>query len=97
MPYLNNHFHVYDVHKNIPFQIVGKTNFINWLNAYTADRLVDYGRYKYFIKTGPQAPVYVAVGQNGRMKITGGEDLVWFAKKSGLEQLPVFFSYQRQV
>ena len=55
------------------------------------------GRYKYFIKTGPQAPVFVAVGQNGRMKITGGEDLVWFAKKSGLEQLPVFFSYQRQV
>ena len=55
------------------------------------------GRYKYFIKSGPQSPVYVAVGQNGRMKITGGEDLVWFAKKSGLEQLPVFFSYQRQV
>lgn len=55
------------------------------------------GRYKYFIKSGPQAPVYVAVGQNGRMKITGGEDLVWFAKKSGLEQLPVFFSYQKQV
>tara|TARA_E500000318_G_scaffold51464_1_gene48161 strand:+ start:934 stop:1149 length:216 start_codon:yes stop_codon:yes gene_type:complete len=48
MPYLNNHFHVYDVHKNISFQIVGKTNFINWLNAYTCDRLVDYGRYKYF-------------------------------------------------
>ena len=55
------------------------------------------GRYKNFIKTGAQMPVYVALGQNGRIRITGGEDLIWFAKKSGLEDLPVFFSYQRQV
>ena len=55
------------------------------------------GRYKNFIRTGPRMPVYVALGQNGRMRITGGEDLVWFAKKSGLKELPVFFSYQRQV
>tara|TARA_Y100001938_G_scaffold119685_1_gene165891 strand:- start:1145 stop:4594 length:3450 start_codon:yes stop_codon:yes gene_type:complete len=53
--------------------------------------------YHHFIKNGPQAPVYVAVGKNGRIKITGNEDLVWFAKKSGLEQIPVFFSYQLQV
>ena len=49
------------------------------------------------IKTGPAGPVYVAVGKNGRVKITGNEDIVWFAKKSGLEQVPVFFSYQMQV
>ena len=55
------------------------------------------GAYQNFIQTGPTAPVYVAVGKNGRVKITGGEDLVWFAKKSGLKELPVFFSYQRQV
>ena len=55
------------------------------------------GRYKYFIKDGARMPVYVAVGQNGRIKITGNEDYVWFAKKSGLKELPVFFSYQKQV
>ena len=53
--------------------------------------------YEYFIKTGPENPVYVAVGKNGRVKITGNEDIVWFAKKAGLEQVPVFFSYQMQV
>ena len=55
------------------------------------------GRYKHFIKSGPQMPVYVALGQNGRVKITGNEDIVWFAKKSGLQEVPVFFSYQKQV
>ena len=55
------------------------------------------GRYKHFIKDGAQMPVYVALGQNGRARITGNEDLIWFAKKSGLEELPVFFSYQKQV
>tara|TARA_R110001599_G_scaffold353285_1_gene591449 strand:- start:3406 stop:3894 length:489 start_codon:yes stop_codon:yes gene_type:complete len=55
------------------------------------------GRYQNFIKNGATAPVYLALGKNGRAKITGGQDLVWFAKKSGLEELPVFFSYQRQV
>jgi len=55
------------------------------------------GRYKHFIKSGPQLPVYVALGQNGRVKITGNEDLIWFAKEAGQEELPVFFSYQRQV
>jgi hypothetical protein len=55
------------------------------------------GMYHHFIKDGAQAPVYVALGKNGRIKITGNEDLVWFAKRSGLEELPVFLSYQRQV
>ena len=54
------------------------------------------GRYQQFIKTGATAPVFIAVGMNGRVKITGNEDLVWFAKKSGLKELPVFLSYQKQ-
>jgi len=55
------------------------------------------GRYQQFIKNGAHGPVYLAVGQNGRAKVTGNEDLIWFAKKSGLEELPVFISYQKQV
>jgi len=54
------------------------------------------GLYHHFIKSGPQAPVYVAVGKNGRIKVTGGEDILWFAKQAGLEEVPVFYSYQRQ-
>ena len=54
------------------------------------------GLYQNFIKSGPQAPVYVAVGKNGRIKVTGGEDILWFAKQAGLEEVPVFYSYQRQ-
>ena len=55
------------------------------------------GRYQNFIKNGAEAPVYLAIGRNGRAKLTGNEDLVWFAKKAGLKELPVFLSYQRQV
>jgi len=55
------------------------------------------GMYQNFIKNGPNAPVYIALGQNGRAKITGNEDIVWFAKRAGLKEVPVFFSYQRQV
>ncbi len=54
------------------------------------------GMYQNFIKNGPSGPVYVAIGKN-RIKITGNEDLVWYAKRSGLEELPVFLSYQSQV
>jgi len=54
------------------------------------------GRYENFIKNGADAPIFLAIGQNGRAKITGNEDLVWFAKKAGLEELPVFISYQKQ-
>jgi hypothetical protein len=55
------------------------------------------GMYHHFIQKGAQAPVYVAIGKNGRIRITGNEDLVWFAKRSGLQELPVFLSYQNQV
>jgi len=55
------------------------------------------GRYQEFIRNGARAPVFLAIGRNGRIKITGNEDLVWFAKKSGLSELPVFLSYQKQV
>tara|TARA_Y100001963_G_scaffold79038_1_gene109706 strand:+ start:1 stop:1026 length:1026 start_codon:yes stop_codon:yes gene_type:complete len=55
------------------------------------------GRYKNFIRLGAQMPVYIALGQNGRAKITGNEDLIWFAKEAGEDQVPVFFSYQKQV
>jgi hypothetical protein len=54
------------------------------------------GRYQNFIREGPSAPVFLAIGQNGRAKITGNEDLIWFAQKAGLEELPVFISYQKQ-
>jgi len=55
------------------------------------------GMYQDFIKNGAEAPVYVAVGKNRRVKISGNEDLIWYAKRAGLQELPVFFSYQRQV
>jgi len=48
MPYLNNHFHVYDQHKDIAFQIIGKGNFIRWINNENEMNSVYFGRYKYF-------------------------------------------------
>jgi hypothetical protein len=54
-------------------------------------------RYHRFIKKGAQLPVHLSIGQNGRAVITGNEDLVWFAQKAGLEELPVFIRYQKQV
>jgi len=61
------------------------------------DKLKDPKAYHEFIHQGANGPVYLAIGKNGRIKITGNEDLLWFAKKAGLEELPVFLSYQRQV
>ena len=55
------------------------------------------GMYRNFIENGARAPVYIAIGKNGRIKVTGNEDIIWFAKKSGLQELPVFLSYQNQV
>jgi hypothetical protein len=55
------------------------------------------GMYQHFIATGPQLPVFIALGKNGRIKITGNEDIVWFAKRAGLEEVPVFLSYQNQI
>ena len=64
---------------------------------YRGDQLSFDGNYQDFIKNGAQNPVYLAVGKNGRASVTGNEDIIWFAKKSGLEEVPVFISYQRQV
>jgi len=64
---------------------------------YRGDANTFHAGYENFIKYGAKLPVYVAVGQNGRIRITGNEDLVWFAKKSGLKELPAFISYQKQV
>jgi len=66
-------------------------------SEYRGDMRDFRGRYQEFIKNGATAPVFIAIGMNGRVKITGNEDLLWFAKKSGLADLPVFFSYQKQV
>jgi len=69
--------------------------YVSRVNRDPADRFA--AKYKDFIKSGPLQPVYVAIGKNGRVKITGNEDDVWYAVQSGLEELPVFFSYQNQV
>tara|TARA_R100001443_G_C3324462_1_gene170897 strand:- start:395 stop:619 length:225 start_codon:yes stop_codon:yes gene_type:complete len=50
MPYLNNHFHIYDHQADIPIQIVGKENFISWLNfqnTYCRDK-DEFARYTFF-------------------------------------------------
>jgi len=65
--------------------------------VYRGDASTFKSGYKRFIRNGAVLPVYLAIGQNGRIKITGNEDLVWFARKSGLQELPVFISYQKQV
>jgi len=56
------------------------------------------GMYQNYIANGARAPVFVAIGKNGVIKITGNEDIVWFAKRaSGAEaEVPVFISYQNQ-
>ena len=64
--------------------------------TYRGSKIDFDGRYQQFIKNGADAPVFLAIGMNGRAKITGNEDIVWFAKESGLEEVPVFLSYQRQ-
>lgn len=67
-------------------------------NRYYRGGKADFdSRYRDFIRDGAKAPVYLSIGKNGRAKITGNEDIVWFAKRSGLEEVPVFLGYQRQV
>jgi hypothetical protein len=63
--------------------------------VYRGDMGTFRGQYRDFIRTGPKQPVYIAVGENA-IKVTGNEDLIWFAKKAGLQDLPVFLSYQKQ-
>lgn len=53
--------------------------------------------YQNFIKIGPRDPIYIAVGKNGKVKITGNEDDLRYAIKAGVEEVPVYFSYQTQV
>jgi hypothetical protein len=53
--------------------------------------------YEKFIENGPRDPIYLAIGKNGRAKITGNEDDLRYAIKAGVEEMPVFISYQRQV
>jgi len=53
--------------------------------------------YQKFIEMGPHDPIYLAIGKNGRAKITGNEDDLRYAIKAGVEEVPVFISYQRQV
>ena len=53
--------------------------------------------YENFIANGPVQPIYLAIGKNGRAKITGNEDDLRYALKAGVKEVPVFFSYQRQV
>jgi len=53
--------------------------------------------YQNFIQNGPRDPIYLAIGKNGRAKITGNEDDLRYAIKAGVEEVPVFISYQRQV
>ena len=69
--------------------------YVSRINRDPANRFAE--KYRDFIKNGPLQPVYVAIGKNRRVKITGNEDDVWYAVKSGLEELPVFLSYQNQV
>ena len=64
---------------------------------YRGDQLSFDGNYQDFIANGASGPVFLAIGKNGRASVTGNEDILWFAKKSGLEEVPVFISYQRQV
>ena len=53
--------------------------------------------YQKFIENGPRDPIYLAIGKNGRAKITGNEDELRYALKAGVEEVPVFISYQRQI
>ena len=64
---------------------------------YRGDSLKYDSAYTDFIAYGAKNPVFLAIGANGRAKVTGNEDLIFFAIEAGLEELPVFISYQRQV
>ena len=52
---------------------------------------------KNIINHGSYNPIVVAVGKNGRAKITSGIDIVFAAKDLGLRELPTIFMYQNQV
>jgi len=63
-------------------------------DAYIADEM-----YHSFIEDGPTKPVFVVFGKNGEtgvIKITANQEIILFAKRSGLEEVPALFSFQRQ-
>lgn len=64
---------------------------------YRGDAIKYDTAYQEFIAYGARNPVFLAIGQNGRAKITGNEDILFFAQEAGLQEVPVFISYQRQV
>ena len=53
MPYLNNHFHIYDHQSEVCFRIIGKSNFMRWLNDHA-----DFERYTFF-STYPKLKKYL--------------------------------------
>jgi len=53
------------------------------------------GRYQDFIKNGATEPVYVTIDRRGNISLKN-EDVVWFAHKSGLEEIPVLYNFAMQ-
>ena len=63
-------------------------------DAYISDQM-----YESFIENGPTKPVMVVFGKNGHqgiIKIVANQEVVLFAERSGLEEVPALFSFQRQ-
>ena len=50
MPYLNNHFHIYDHQSEVSFQIIGKSNFVRWLNDHANNDRYSFFFYLYKTK-----------------------------------------------
>lgn len=94
-----------------PYDVPVNTNNLAYHVMYPVEELKKYVPNKYyrgdahkydssyrdFIANGPKVPVFLAIGQNGRVRVTGNEDIIMFAEEAGQEEVPVFLSYQRQV
>ena len=50
MPYLNNHFHIYAHQSEVSFQIIGKSNFMRWLNDNADLEIFFFRNYNGFLK-----------------------------------------------
>ena len=50
--------------------------------------------YQDFIASGVSSPVLVSIYKDGTAQVVGNEDVIFFARKSGLEEIPVFFNFQ---
>ena len=53
------------------------------------------GMYQNFIANGPTAPVHVTIDKRGNISMKN-EDIVWFAHESGLDAVPVIFTFAQQ-